>query len=224
MEQSSRRERLLQILKQLDFEDINEEKFYTEFDSIYNSNNRNSENSGDSIVVSQEDLENGLESSNEYYFIIYDPTEETEGDYERIRSQLIEKIQKLTVVEMQRILLVELFDTIKKRAETNKKNRVLELRKLVQDNINRRKQKGKILLSNIEYSSFVVPKEISTKTKFEIKIKDRVRSLEQSYSLEKKEYKSKLNSYVFTAELDSLMDLYNSFGDQLLQKMFVLEE
>lgn len=216
MEQRSREERLLQILKQLDFQDINEKNFFTEFNSIFNSNHV------DPIVVSQKDLENGGDLSNDYYFIIYDPREEG-ADFESIKNQLIENIQKIKVGKIQKVHLVEVFDSIKKRAEINnlEENRINKLRNLIRNKINERNRKKEIFLSNIEYSSFVVPKEISKKTKFEIKIKDRVRSLEQSYRLENKENienESELNSYVVTAELDSLMDLYNSFGDQLFAK------
>ena len=123
MEQRSREERLLQILKQLDFQDINEKNFFTEFNSIFNSNHV------DPIVVSQKDLENGGNLSNDYYFIIYDPREEG-ADFESIKNQLIENIQKIKVGKIQKVHLVEVFDSIKKRAEINnlEENRINKLR------------------------------------------------------------------------------------------------
>ena len=72
----------------------------------------------------------------------------------------------------------------------------------------------KIKLRNIQYLSYSIPTDFKEQKMIKIKINDRIRSLEQSCKFG--DYK--LTGYVFSAELDSLIELYDQLGDNLFAK------
>ncbi len=211
-------EQLLNIFKQLEYDLIDDKKFIKYAENIFNVNNVNL------TVTIPTDLDNNLINLNEYFLIIYDPNVKYSlDDIENALENTLNRI-KVSDIKDRRINIVEIFDSILDRNQVNSNERIKKLKDRVCQKL---KSKSKtISVKNISYISTVIVEIANENKMLEIEINDRVRSLEQKHLLgyldedkdedeDKKKVPIYINSYVFTASLNSIIDLYNVFGDDL---------
>lgn len=214
MEQNKRELMLLNMIKQLEFEDIDEKISIDKFENLFSK-------FGEEVkVLSRSDIDTS-EDTEDYFFLLYDSS--SSYRLNDIQDRLSNLIPNLTLDRIKNVYLIEIFDSLKQRANiynSFKGNRVLKLReeilkKLKDNGFGQGKR-------NVKYLSFIVPQNLDENHKVNIKIKDRIRSLEQNYVLDKsiddENHSPVLRSFVFTAEIDSVVDLYNLFGDKLFAK------
>lgn len=214
MKQNERELILLNIIKQLEFEDFDEVVSIDKFESLFNKTGKEVK------VISGSDIDLS-EATEDYFFLIYDSSNSYR--LEDIKKSLSEKLLELGKDSVKNVYLIEVFDSIERKVEINNAfigDRVSQLRDYAY-----RILKSEELIqvkSNVKYLSFIVPENLDSNHKVNIRIKDRIRSLEQKFDLDKcdtdKNKKPVLNSFVFTAEVDSIVDLYNLFGDNLFAK------
>lgn len=227
--------KLLKIIKSLEFENIDEEKFYDESEMMYNSY-FNDDEKNNIVVIPYSDICNGGQEFDEYFYIIY--VKRKKSEKEEFKNQIIEKIKRKIEDEKKdifnntnKIYLIEIFDSLKQKSYISN---IVEYSKCIRNKVKEElKNKDKIFsLTNIEYVNFIIPDIQDHKEIIEIKIKDRIRSLEQEYKLYtnndnqsdpiNKEVSEDnniiMNCYVFTAELNSLINLYDIYGDNLFDK------
>lgn len=207
-----REDKLLTTIEQLDFDYINKIEFVNEAKKIFNNNRKTIG------IISSCDVIEDTSELDEYFLIIYDPSKQY--DKTKILNEIKLKIDsdKTCINNMKIMYLIEIFSSIKESYDIDEveSNRIIDLRKGTKEKI--KESKSSFSLTNIKYVSYVIPNEIKSNEKLEIKIKDRIRSLEQEYILNPDEKSERIKSYVFTAEIDSLIDLYNVFGDDLFDK------
>ena len=221
--------KLLDIIKQLDYEPIAEDVFIESANKIFNKNH-------DKIQFKLiTEINENLLNSDEHTFIIYDPngkfdindvSEAAEDALKYIRENNKELTNK-------KINIIEIFDSIKQRREViereviGEKNipRSKEIRKKINEHINDifkdELNERKYSITNIKYSDVVISNVDEKNVEFEIEISDRVRSLEQEYTLKLSDVENDyitIESYVFTASLNSIVELYNTLGDNLFSK------
>ena len=216
---------LLLIVKSLGFDNVVESKFDEAVSSVFNPNNNTL-----SVIYATEMNVDGTDAG-EYFFVVHDRSDEYNNDkiQEIIQEKINENIVKLD--EIKKIFLIEIFRSIEVKCKVNKYDgsRKWELRRKIKSALG-------ISLENIEYCSYVIPDVLNHEKKLKINITDRIRSLENEYNLDdnekpkegnlgkeesKKEKNDKsvyMKSYVFTAELDSVIELYDIFGDNLFSK------
>jgi|GEM_PF-2099799 hypothetical protein len=216
---------LLLIVKSLGFDNVVESKFDEAVSSVFNPNNNTL-----SVIYATEMNVDGTDVG-EYFFVVHDRSDEYNNDkiQEIIQEKINENIVKLD--EIKKIFLIEIFRSIEVKCKVNKYDgsRKRELRRKIKSALG-------ISLENIEYCSYVIPDVLNHEKKLKINITDRIRSLENEYNLDdnekpkegnlgkeesKKEKNDKsvyMKSYVFTAELDSVIELYDIFGDNLFSK------
>lgn len=225
MKKIDQEKELLLIIKRLGFDNVDEGKFNTAARSVFNLNN----NTLSVLYATEMDID-GTDVG-EYFFIVYDRSDEYNID--SIQKKIREKIDNETkdLDKIKKIFLIEIFRSIEAKCKVNKYDgsRKLDLRRMIKSTL-------EIGLGNIEYCSYVIPDVLNHEKKLKINITDRIRSLENKYNLDdnekpkegnlgKEESKNEKNgksvnmkSYVFTAELDSVIELYDIFGDNLFSK------
>ena len=227
-------EKLLNIIKQLDYEPIAEDVFIKSANKIFNKNQDEIQ-----FKLITEINENFL-NSDEHTFIIYDPNGKFDiNDVSEAAKKALEYIRENNKeFTNKKINIIEIFDSIKQRHEViereakereviGEKNipRSKEIRKKINEHINdifkEEPNERKYSITNIKYSDVVISNVDEKNVELQIKISDRVRSLEQEYCLKFSNDKDgyiTIKSYVFTASLNSIVELYNIFGDNLFSK------
>ena len=201
--------KLLNIIKQIGFDNIDEDKFEKVVSKVFNPYE------SDLTVISADELGVDITDVGEYFFAIYDKN--GKYDLQSIHNILENKIDKSDVKlsSVKKIYLIEIFRSICEKYQLNNDgSRVRKLREIIKNELNNNKV-------NIEHYNYIIPDNLDQRQQLEIKITDRIRSLEQEYNLSENEKTGKkitMKSYVFTAELDSIIKLYDIFGDDLFAK------
>lgn len=204
---------LLKLIKQLDYENIDDDEFNNLAGQMFSAHSTNKIVYVISRTEVNEDALGDTEAElDEYFFIFYVKEREDYND-ELLLEELRGKIQGLNFSENCKIDIIEIFDSKKQSVKNNQQDRVRNLRRMCRDIIDPSKEK-KIKLRNIQYLSYSIPTEFKEQKMIKIKIKDRIRSLEQSCQFGE----FHLTGYVFSAELDSLIELYDQLGDNLFAK------
>ena len=208
--EKKREEILLKLIKQLDYENIDDEKFKTHARKAFSPRNKNVK------VLSRNDVSDIVEidQSDKYFFIVYDPTNQKSD--EDIINAISDSIKTLELPEECTVHLIEIFDSKRNSSHKNSGDRVKKLRNSLKVLLLEKKVVNSQSLSMkfIKYSNYAIPKGFEKQSEITIKINDRIRSLEQKCDFGK----YSLTGYVFTAEIDSLIDLYDKFGDELFAK------
>jgi AIPR protein. len=208
--EKKREEILLKLIKQLDYENIDDEKFKTQAKKAFKAPDTNVK------VISRIDVSDIVEmdQSDKYFFIVYDPTNQKSD--EDIINAIRGSIETLRLPEECTVHLIEIFDSKRNSSHKNSGNRVKELRNSLKGLLLEKKvvDSRSLSMKFIKYSNYAIPKAFEKQSEITIKINDRIRSLEQKCEFGK----YSLTGYVFTAEIDSLIDLYDKFGDELFAK------
>lgn len=202
----TREEKLFKILEGLEFGYIEKEKYELLSVNYFNDTN-------DIAILSSNDINDESDKLyDDYFFVIYDAT----GNYnsDNIIKKLREKIQTdlNNSSKCQTVTVICIFSSID---QAFSKNEIINIRKEVFEEL--KKKLKTILLRNIGYEWYVIPKKIDKNQIIQIQIEDRIRSLEQKYDL-KVETSKFIEGYVFTAKVDSILKLYKIFGDDLFDR------
>ena len=173
---------------------------------------QNSNNSKDSDGIKElEIIKNKTESQNSNNSKDSDEIKELEI----IKNKIFEKIDELGKgLEFKTITIIRVYNSIERKYQELKNNEPKFLRKQIQEKIQDNHVNKSFSRRDINYESYFIPNDIDEDSIIKIDIEDRVRSLEQEYMYDK----IKIKGYVFTASVDSIINLYNIFGDKLFDR------
>ena len=219
MKDIDREEKVLNRIKQMGFDNIDEDKFKNVISTAFNP--RNSKLTVISAVEAGVDITDAKEA----FFIIYDQSGNYDFDQIKESFENIEKnnqeMDKDIFGSVGKIHLIGIFNSksveynVSKGDGSLSENNLGELKKTIKEKI------VKIDSRNIKYLSYFLPSKLNKKQILKIEIEDRIRSLEKQYLLPSNQNTEKagtMKSYVFSAKLDSVIDLYDVFGDDLFDK------
>lgn len=204
---------LLNFLKILEFDYIDLEKYNTTAHIFFDK-----QNEGISIFSSKDvgglSKQHGTQKAvDDYFFVINDKTQKY--DATEIANKVTERIEEIDRdFEFKNITLIMVYNSIEQKYKGNTDLDPNNLKRRVKKIVDKKKTE-KFLLRDINYTSVVIPDIPSQESIIKIDIIDRIRSLEQNYKLDNG---IEIKGYVFTADINSIIKLYNDFGDDLFDR------
>lgn len=197
--------KLLKLIQENDFVIVDENRFIDIAKATFNRKNK------DIAVISPLNIDVDPKIEDEFFLCIYDPS----NNYKE--EEILTAIDvhfKSSGFSFQKNLInvyvIEIFDSISDRNKVKTTRESLNnISKTIKSYLNSTKVKFK-------YNSVTIPSEIKKDSEIVIHIDDRIRSLEQEYILFKDENTvKKVVSYVFTANIDDIVEIYDICGNSL---------
>lgn len=223
---------LLKILKTLEFDYIDIEKYNQIAINFFDKNKQDVSIFSSLDVGGLPKKKGKLEAVDDYFFVINGTTKkgyamndsentnhsddsDRTNEFNKIKKTLEEEIDKLEKgCQFKTITIIRVYSSIAQKNQEIIDNESKILRSCIQKKVKDKHTNNNFLLRDISYESFVIPNDIDQESIIKIDIEDRIRSLEQEYAYSQ----IKIKGYVFTASVDSIISLYDTFGDELFDK------
>lgn len=204
---------LLKFLKILEFDYIDIDKYNKTAHIFFDK-----QNEGISIFSSKDvgglSKQDGNQNAvDDYFFVINDKTQKY--DAIEIENKVTKRVEEIDEdFEFKNITLIMVYNSIEHKYKGNIDLDPNNLRRKVKKIVDKKKAE-KFLLKDINFTDVVIPDIPNQESIIPINIEDRIRSLEKNYKLDNG---IEIKGYVFTAKINSIIELYNKFGDDLFDR------